>query len=55
MGNDKDSSYVDAAKGSKKPYHLRGNNGATTTKFQGGTNDIKDDMFVLGKNIGTYV
>lgn len=52
MGDDKDSLYTDAAKGKKKPYHQHPGNNVTTTKFEGGTEDIKNDGFILGKDMG---
>ena len=52
MGDDKDSLYAYAIKRKKKSYHCHQGNDGRTTKFKGGTEDIKNDAFILGKKMG---
>ena len=52
MGDERDSLYADATKRKKKSYHCHQGNDGRTTKFKGGTEDIKNDAFILGKKMG---
>ena len=52
MSDNKVLLYADVTKGKKKSYCHRGNNNGATSKFEGETEELKDNTFTYGKKMG---